>query len=120
MAKVTNTAKGARGIRTKDGDLVMVEPGQSVSGDFDAAEVRDFNAMVKADAPARVNEVDVDEASAANPLDQGVAGLKTHLAGVDDIDALKQLGKDEAAGANRTTALDAIQARIAELEAPKA
>jgi hypothetical protein len=38
----TNTARGSRGIRTKDGNLVMIEPGQSVDlEDVDPAEAKD-------------------------------------------------------------------------------
>ena len=43
MAKVAlkNTARGDRGVRNAAGDLIMVAPGQTVTGDFDANEVKD-------------------------------------------------------------------------------
>jgi hypothetical protein len=50
MAKVTNTAKGARGIRDENGNLVMVEAGQSAEGDFSASEVKDFKAALAFEA----------------------------------------------------------------------
>jgi hypothetical protein len=50
MASVKNTASGPRGIRTSGGDLVMVEAGQSVTGDFPAAEVKDFKAALAFEA----------------------------------------------------------------------
>jgi hypothetical protein len=44
MAKTVlkNTARGARGVRGKDGELVMVEPGATVTiDDIDAQELKD-------------------------------------------------------------------------------
>lgn len=61
MATVKNTARGPRGLRTKDGNLVMIEAGQSAEGDFDASEVSDFKAALKAEAAAAPENED-DEA----------------------------------------------------------
>lgn len=46
MAKtnIKNTAPGARGIYTDDGQLVMLEPGESRSLDVNAAELKDAKA----------------------------------------------------------------------------
>lgn len=41
MTYLTNTARGARGIRAKDGQLVMVEPGRTVNLDLDSQELED-------------------------------------------------------------------------------
>jgi hypothetical protein len=72
MPKVTNTAKGPRGIRTASGDLVMVEAGQSASGDFSAAEVKDFKAALAFEAgdaaPAAADEDDDESGSDEKPL----------------------------------------------------
>lgn len=87
---VKNTAKGARGLRTKGGDLVMIEPGQSASGDFSDQEVRDFKAMLKAEtAPAAV-EADDDDAEEPKAL-----------ASMNKTELLKVAGDEEV-----TTALD--------------
>lgn len=39
--KVTNITAGPKGLHTKDGALVMLEPGQSGDLDVDAKEVND-------------------------------------------------------------------------------
>lgn len=46
MAKTTirNIARGARGVRTTDGELVMIERGESAELDLSAAERKDAEA----------------------------------------------------------------------------
>jgi hypothetical protein len=50
MTKITNTASGARGVRTKDG-LVMVEPGQTVDVDLAKGEEL-YEGLVEASSQA--------------------------------------------------------------------
>lgn len=46
MAKVTitNTSPGSRGVRTDDGELVMLEPGETRDLDLSASEKKDAEA----------------------------------------------------------------------------
>lgn len=52
MAKFTNTADGARGIVTKDGNTVWIEPGQSVDVE-DADEAKVPEGVEKGEAAAK-------------------------------------------------------------------
>lgn len=53
----------------------------------------------------------------SDPLDGSVPQLTEYLVTVDDIKALQDMRKAEVGGKTRSTALDAIDVRIAELEA---
>lgn len=128
-AKFKNLARGARGLRNVDGDLIMIEPGETATIDVDKQELADAKASKFFAIDGKKPKADDDEEEEgggappekkepAGPLDQSVAKLKDHLATMEDVDELSQLGKDEAAGQNRSGALDAIQARIDELKAP--
>jgi hypothetical protein len=119
VTKFKNLAAGARGLRNVAGDLIMIEPGQTATLDVDKHELKDAEASrffaIDGKKPAPLDDAD-EEAAEAGPLDLSVAKLKDHLATVEDLDELEQLGKDEAADKNRSGALDAIQARIDELK----
>lgn len=125
--KFKNLQSGARGLRGKDGELVMIEPGQEIELEVDSQELKDAKASrffaINGKKPA-ADDDDSDEGpkpedgQPASVLDQSVAKLKDHLQTVSDVDELTALGASEAAGQNRSGALDAIQARIDELKAP--
>lgn len=51
------------------------------------------------------------------PRSLTVAELKDRAAGMDNADELRVMLDDERAGENRKTAVDALEARIAEVEA---
>jgi hypothetical protein len=53
----------------------------------------------------------------ADPLDGSVPQLTEYLAGVHDVKELQRMRKAEVGGKTRSTAIDAIDVRIAELEA---
>lgn len=53
----------------------------------------------------------------ADPLDGSVPQLTEYLATVDDVRELQRMRKAEVGGKTRSTAIDAIDVRIAELEA---
>ena len=57
------------------------------------------------------------EIGSPDPLDGSVPQLTEYLATVDDIKALEDMRKAEVGGKTRSTALDAIDVRIAELKA---
>lgn len=111
---VKNTLKtGARGLRNEAGDLVMIEPGKSVSGDFSASEVKDFKAMLKGNAPAAEDESGEggDDDGDAGPLSGSVASLKDHLDGINDVTEVEALLAGEQSGLARSTAIAALEAR---------
>jgi hypothetical protein len=120
--KLKNLERGARGVWNEGGELVMIEAGQSAEIEVSAEELKDLKAnrqfAINGKRPkgSDEDELEDEDLKPASVLDQGVAGLKKHLATVESVDELNELGKQEAANANRTTALDAIQARIDELE----
>lgn len=119
MAKVTNTSKGPRGIRNASGDIVMIEAGQSADDDFSAAEVKDFNAALAYEAgeqPGAAEEA--DDGGEPGPLDGNIDSLGEHVAGIEDVAAIDELIAAETAGKSRRGALDVLEARKAELEAP--
>jgi ribulose kinase len=68
MATVKNNSKGPRGIRNALGDLVMIEAGQSATGDFPASEVKDFKAALAYEAGEQPEAAEEDEASNEKPL----------------------------------------------------
>lgn len=73
MASVKNTSSGPRGIRTASGDLVMIDAGQSASGDFSAAEIKDFKAALAFEAggaPAAEEEAASDEPKALSAMNK--------------------------------------------------
>ena len=71
MATVKNTASGARGIRDGDGNLVMIEAGQSATGDFPASEVKDFNAARKLEGGQQAaEETDNNEPKALSAMNK--------------------------------------------------
>lgn len=122
MATVKNTARGPRGLHNEAGELVMIEPGQSVEGEFSSDAIRDFKKMLEGEAgPAPTNEAPVEaggDDGGAGPLSGSVASLKEHLEGVNDvteIDAL--LAQEEAAASPRKGAIDALNARKEALSA---
>lgn len=115
---VKNTARGPRGIRNADGQLVMIEAGDSATGDFPASEVKDFKAALAYEAgqqPAAAEEN--EESGEPGPLDGSIESLQEHVAGVDDVAEIDRLIAAETGGKSRKGALDALEARKAELEA---
>jgi hypothetical protein len=68
MAKaiLKNTARGARGVRNKAGDLIMVEPGQTVSiDDIDDAELKDATGDFGSFEKGKASDVPDEEPSTA-------------------------------------------------------
>jgi len=59
---------------------------------------------------------DREQAPAVDPGDLTVANLRDAVADIDDAEALRAVRRAEADGKNRTTALDAVDARLADLE----
>jgi len=79
MASVKNTAKGPRGIRNAEGHLVMIEAGQSVSGDFPAAEVKDFKKALAFEAGEQPEAEVEDEGGKGNEAKPLAKMNKTEL-----------------------------------------
>lgn len=115
MAKIKNTARGPRGLRNENGDVVMIEAGDTVEGNFPASEVKDFKAMLAAEAgPSPEADDDGDDGETAEkPLsrmnkaellavaaDEGIATVK----GADNADVA-------VADASNKQIADAIQAK---------
>lgn len=90
MATVKNTAKGPRGIRNSNGDLVMIEAGQSVTGEFPASEVKDFNAARKLELGEQPTAEEVENAPKALSAMNKAELLKTAA----DEDVTKALDGD--------------------------
>lgn len=100
MTKVTNITSGPKGIRPAKGELVMLEPGQSVDIDLAAGEDSQTDWFSFEGA-----------ASEPGPLDQSVEKLTAYLETVTDADAVESLIDAETAGKSRTGALAALNAR---------
>lgn len=98
MATITNTSDGPRGF-WKDGELVMLEPGQSAEGTLSDADKA--TGFFNGEGPA----------AEPGPLDQSVEKLTAYLETVDDADAVQKLLDAEVAGKSRQGAVAALEAR---------
>lgn len=106
MPSFKNIAPGSRGIRGKDGQLVMVEPGQSVDLDVSDVELRDAR-------EGGQFEVDGESGAEPGPLDGSVEALAEFLAGVEDEAEVDRLIEAEKGGKSRKSALAARKAELA-------
>lgn len=68
----------------------------------------------RADAEGAIASAEI---GSPDPLDGSVPELTDYLATVDDVAELRRLRAAEVGGKTRTTAIDAIDVRIAEIEA---
>lgn len=69
-----------------------------------------------ADKAAEDGAIASAEIGTADPLDGSVPQLTEYLAGVEDVKELRRMRAAEVAGKTRTTAINAIDVRIAEIE----
>jgi hypothetical protein len=94
-----------------DDDGVFEAPGESWLAAFAERHGLDLDDVVyEEDGPPDAS------ASALDPGDLTVADLRDAVADIDDAAALQAVRAAEAGGSDRTTALEAIDARLAELE----
>lgn len=114
MVKVTNNAKGPRGLYRADGELVMIEPGQSFDGEL-AKGHKLYEGLTSGKATAAAADDDADDAE-PGPLDGSIAALSEHIAGVDDADEIQALIDGETAGKSRAGALTALNERLEALK----
>jgi hypothetical protein len=89
-----------------------VECPDDVAAELAAALAERYDTAREEDGPP---DADTDEPAPLDPGDHTVADLREAIADIDDADALRAVGDAEEAGENRTTALEAIDARLSEL-----
>jgi hypothetical protein len=58
---ITNISTGARGARTKDGALVMLEPGESAEGEFEADLPEEWFETAKPAAKGKASEAKTED-----------------------------------------------------------
>lgn len=99
MGTIRNISTGARGAYI-GAALVMVEPGESVEGEFTDVNAEWFEG---------------GDAAEPGPLDGSVDDLEAYIEDVDDVDVVQRLIDAETAGKSRKGALAALEARRDEL-----
>jgi uncharacterized small protein (DUF1192 family) len=107
MAKITNYARGPRGITLKDGETVWLNPGESadIKKDDIAGALPDLGAE-----PPRNEEGDTDDRITA--LQTEIDGLKAQIE-----QETKRADEAEKLVADASTEIDALKAQIAKFDA---
>lgn len=103
MARVTNSSRSPRGIRTSTG-LRWLKPGSSIEAEFDG----EYLARL---ANRKGFEVKGQPSTEPGPLDQSVEKLAAYLETVTDADEVQKLIDAETAGKSRAGAIAALEAR---------
>lgn len=88
---------------------------QAIDGTLAPVQVMSAAAVAEEGAPSTTSSD--EDAQDPGPLDKSIPDLTEYLAGVSDVDEINRLIKQEKAGKSRVGALDALNARKAELSA---